>query len=140
MTDVLTRELLTGIVSIDEQHRNLFVRAGTIIEAMQGSHARTDVLRLLDFLHRYCEEHFASEESAMERFHVPDLLKHHTAHRLYRSKVQILRDELDLRGPSAELARLAQLTLVDLFKTHIQEHDIPMARHLRERADGDFGL
>lgn len=140
MSDTLTDELLTGIASIDEQHRNLFVRAGTIVDALRRSHASSDVRRLLDFLDSYCAEHFQTEEDAMERCHVPDTLKHRTAHKFYRGRVQALREELEAKGASADLAVRARMTLVDLFAEHIKEHDLPMARHLRERADGDFGL
>lgn len=140
MTDVLTPELLTGISSIDEQHRNLFVRAGNIIDAMEQSHSRKDVLRLLNFLAQYCDEHFGIEESAMETFHVPDMLKHRSAHRIYRGKVQMLCDDLEKMGASADLANRSRLTLIDLLLDHIRQHDLPMARYLRERANGDFGL
>ncbi len=140
MSEILTDELLTDIVSIDEQHRNLFVRAGTIVDAMRKSHATKDVRRLLKFLDSYCAEHFQTEEAAMERFHVPDMLKHRTAHKIFLGRVQALCEELEAMGASADLAERAQMTLVDLFAEHIMEHDLPMARHLRERAGGDFGL
>ncbi len=140
MDDVLTDELLTGIAAIDEQHRNLFVRAGTIVDALRRTHAKSDVRRLLDFLDSYCAEHFQTEEDAMERLHVPDVLKHRTAHKVYRGRVRVLCEELEAMGASADLAVRARMTLVELFVEHIKDHDLPMARHLRERADGDFGL
>jgi hemerythrin len=140
MSDILTDDLLTGIAAIDEQHRNLFVRAGSIVDAMRRTHATRDVRRLLDFLDSYCAEHFQTEEDAMERLHVPDMLKHRTAHKAYLRRVQALCEELDATGANADLAMRARMTLVDLFAEHIKEHDLPMSRHLRERADGDFGL
>ena len=73
---------ITGVDDIDAQHRELFERIGTVLEASRARRSREEVIRLLEFLRSYFVYHFAAEERTMETAGYPRLEAHRRVHAL----------------------------------------------------------
>lgn len=70
----------TGIVMIDEQHRELFRRVGTLFDAIRSGQDTDQVPRMLEFLTDYTRDHFRDEEQLMAAHGYQFLALHRAEH------------------------------------------------------------
>ncbi len=87
-----TDDCLTGIETVDNEHRQLFQIINEIAETlMDESKAADEVLlsskKLLVSLRRYAATHFAHEENYMKEIHDPELLRQKREHAEFTEKV-----------------------------------------------------
>ncbi len=125
--------LLTGVDEIDRQHRELFARLSTLLEASRHRRSREEVLRLLEFLGRYVVEHFATEEGEMERTGYPRLEGHRLEHGQFVKELEILRHELKSEGPTAVFVIHVQNRVTEWLREHIYRTDRLLADWLKHR-------
>jgi hemerythrin len=123
--------LLTGVDDIDAQHRELFARIGTVLEASRDKRSREEVVRTLEFLGSYVVQHFAAEERTMATAGYPGLESHQREHRQLVKEVEILRHELKSEGPSSRFAIRVGNRITDTLREHIYRADRLMAEWLR---------
>jgi len=129
----LTKDLLTGIDEVDEQHRAMYAWASRILDDAPDQPADTPTTALA-FLAGYIEYHFAAEEFAMELFDYPERLAHRIQHDGLRREFQAIRNAVEAVGLTPELsARLRELFQGWLSK-HIQDADRRFAQHLAVEA------
>jgi hemerythrin len=124
--------LLTGVDDIDAQHRELFERIGTLLEASRNKRSREEVIRTLEFLGSYFVHHFAAEERTMETAGYPRVEAHRREHRQLVREVEILRHELKSEGPSSRFAIRVGNRITDTLREHIYRADRLMAEWLRD--------
>lgn len=70
----------TGIPHLDQQHQALFKAVAAMAAALATDDGASEFERLLEFLSRYCREHFADEEGCMERYRCPSANKNKQQH------------------------------------------------------------
>ena len=61
-----SKDLSVGIREIDEQHRQLAIRASLLLERLPGSSAEM-IRDTFDFFETFITDHFHTEERSMER-------------------------------------------------------------------------
>ena len=86
-----TDEYLTGIGSIDEQHRKLFEiigRAYTLVESEFMIDKYDDIMGILDELEEYTAVHFSDEEEYMEKINYPYINAQKRAHNIFMGKLE----------------------------------------------------
>jgi hemerythrin len=132
MTLEWTAALAVGLEEIDEQHRELFRRAGQLLEGLRAGETG-EIAPLLDFLHEYAVVHFGAEESAMRAEGYPGYLRHKAEHDRFIGDLVALAEELDGRGPGAFLAVKASSWLSGWLRAHVSGTDAEMAGYLRGR-------
>ena len=125
--------LLTGVPAIDQQHRELFERVGTLLEASRSRRSREEVLRLLEFLGQYVVEHFAAEEREMLRSGYPKREAHELEHRQFVKEFEILRLELKSEGPTRLFVIRVGNRVTEWLREHIYRTDRLLGAWLRER-------
>jgi hemerythrin len=131
MTLELDPVLLTGVDDIDAQHRELFERIGTVVDASRNKRSREEVIRTLEFLGSYVVYHFAAEERTMQNAGYPRLEAHQREHRQFIREVEILRHELKSEGPSTRFAIRVGNRITDTLREHIYRADRQLAEWLR---------
>lgn len=83
-----TEDCLTGIETIDEEHRQLFAVIGEAFTLLQKEGAQAAAARnLIQTLRKYAATHFAHEESYMEQIKDPELPRQQKEHREFADKV-----------------------------------------------------
>lgn len=90
-----TDEYLTGIGTIDAEHRELFRIIGEVHETLEDDFAsdRYDtIVKLLEDLRTYTKVHFKDEEEYMESFQYEGLETQKVAHEIFVARL----DEIDL--------------------------------------------
>ena len=133
----LTDDLLTGIEDIDKQHQELLDKANVILFPKTGRLGSKDILDGLEFLIRYVDEHFSTEERLMKFYGYPKREGHKKQHQRLRREVEGLYS----RGKKADsvtvLATEIHYLLSDWFTYHINEWDKGYATYLQERVGLD---
>jgi hemerythrin len=125
--------LLTGVDEIDAQHRELFDRIRSLLEAARTRRSREEVIRLLEFLGGYVVEHFALEDRMMETSGYPKIDGHRAEHRQFVKELEILRHELKSEGPSALFVIRVGNRVTEYLREHIYRTDRVLGEWLRQR-------
>jgi hemerythrin len=129
-----TEDLAVGVPEIDEQHRELFLRAGRLIDGLRRGEPE-DVGELLRFLHEYVLEHFGAEEALMRDARFGGYLRHRAEHDRFVSDLRALVREYERKGPGAFLSLQVNHWLSLWLKQHVSESDAELGKLLRrERA------
>ena len=121
------QSMSTGFADIDEQHKELITRLGTLLDGMHAGRGQAELLPLLDFLADYTVEHFSNEEGCMARVHCPLAAANKAAHTRFLGTVASFRRRLEREGATVALVLQAQRELADWVRTHIVRTDV----HLR---------
>jgi hemerythrin len=129
----LDPSLLTGVDSIDRQHRELFARVRALQDSTRTRTSHAEVLRLLDYLDRYAREHFADEEGLMAGAGYPKLDGHREEHRHFLKELAALRGELDRDGATALLVIHTGNRITEWLREHVYRTDLALAAWLRGR-------
>jgi hemerythrin len=127
--------LETGIVELDEQHRELFRCVARVRDASFSADV-SELDRTIAFLRQYVDFHFRAEERFMEAKRFPDLARHKEEHlSLLEVVVEIEAEHRRGSGGAESLARVERF-LSDWLRTHIGVTDQAMARFVRRARPG----
>ncbi len=122
---LFTEKYMTGIESIDEEHRGLFEIIGNAYRMIESgimiSDHYDDIMRLLDQLEKYTEVHFAHEEEYMEQIGYPKLEDQRRAHAVFLDRLE----EKDL-GENLENQQEYLEDLLDFLYAWLGNHILKM--------------
>lgn len=76
-----------GIARWDRQHQRLFELLNKLHDGMRAGYGRTVLLRILEELFEYTNQHFVEEERAMHFFSYPSAAAHQAQHDTLRAQV-----------------------------------------------------
>ncbi len=91
MTFEFTQDCITGIETIDDEHRNLFAllsKAYNMACTDYHSDYYQELKNILEELDDYAETHFAHEEEYMVQIRDPELIRQRSQHAFFRDKVR----------------------------------------------------
>ena len=91
MTFEFTQDCITGIETIDDEHRNLFAllsKAYILACTEYHSDYYQELKNILEELDFYAETHFAHEEEYMVQIRDPELIRQRSQHAFFRDKVR----------------------------------------------------
>ena len=91
MTFEFTQDCVTGIETIDNEHRNLFAllsKAYNLACTEYHSDYYQELKNILEELDDYAETHFAHEEEYMVQIRDPELIRQRSQHAFFRDKVR----------------------------------------------------
>ena len=91
MTFEFTQDCITGIETIDDEHRNLFAllsKAYNMACTDYHSDYYQELKNILEELDFYAETHFAHEEEYMVQIRDPELIRQRSQHAFFRDKVR----------------------------------------------------
>ena len=128
----LTKELMTGIEEVDNQHRELFDRGNAVLFQESGEMTIDETLSTLAYLMRYIDEHFSAEERIMEYYEYDGLRRHQKQHEIIRDDVKEihlgLQEKRTVKGLETELYDL----FTDWFTYHIMTWDLEYSLFLKK--------
>jgi hemerythrin len=123
--------LETGIRVIDEQHRELFKRVNQLELAIYQGRSRDELLKMINFLDYYVEDHFAAEEILMRKNKYPDLPKHAKEHQEFRNMYKGVKDEFTKKGSDSYLAIDVDKKIRKWFENHVLNADMAYVPFLK---------
>jgi hemerythrin len=131
MTFTWTPDLAVGIDLIDEQHRELFRRAGCLLASARAGDEPAEILRVLGYLGEYVATHFRAEEALMADAAYPAIAAHRGEHARLTARFRRMRDGFARGGVGPELADEVRREVCEWLRDHVSETDRALARHLR---------
>ncbi|MBI5644094.1 MAG: hemerythrin family protein [Deltaproteobacteria bacterium] len=113
-----SNSLSTGLLWQDNQHKELFRRINSLLDAMNVGLGKEEVVRLFKFLDDYIVVHFEAEETAMSKNNFPGMLAHLAQHTRFIENISRLREECR-ENISTGLVIKVQREVVDWLINHI---------------------
>lgn len=133
--------LATGNYIIDWQHQELFKRMERLVNAINQNRGTEEIAESIAFVEEYANQHFRAEERMQQVNSYPDFDAHRRQHQEILKDIMLYKNELQMDGPSVELAVKAMTAFGNWICKHIDVLDRKFADYLRERAkinQGDF--
>ncbi len=121
--------LATGVGWQDKQHKELFRRINSLLDAMNVGLGKEEVSRLFTFLDEYFVVHFEAEEQAMNRYRYPGLIAHLAEHMGFIERVSALKDECGAGITTGSVIKVQRL-VVDWLVNHIGGVDKALGKFL----------
>jgi len=127
-----TQDCVTGIDTIDNEHRNLFAllsKAYNLASMEYHSDYYQEVKNILEELDDYAETHFTHEEAYMMQLRDPELIRQRSQHAFFRDKIREyefvnIDDEGEQQRVLTELVRF----LAKWLYRHILSSDIMIGK------------
>lgn len=130
MRVVWTADLATGVVLIDDQHRELFERVGTFLEHADAG--RLDApLEFLHYLGGYVERHFRTEQDLMERTRYPATAAHAREHDEFRKTYGELVSRFARYGEDPRVGESVRREVCGWLDKHVRTTDRELGDYLR---------
>ncbi len=126
--------LVMGVPELDRQHKEIFARLDSLLEAIRGGSSREEVGRTLDFLRDYVLTHFKAEEELMREIAFPGLPTHRAEHDRFVRDLSVLTAEHSRDGASPSLILRVNSRVSEWLREHIQRTDRELAGYVRARA------
>jgi hemerythrin len=130
------KKLETGIKTIDNQHRELFVRVNNLVNAIKEHRCRTEIDGVLKFLDDYARVHFAEEEKHMRETNYEGYEEQRKEHRKYLASLKGLKElaaQPRIQGASYDLSATTNQVVVDWIVDHIVKLDMKFGAFLEGR-------
>jgi hemerythrin len=113
------KSLETGIIKIDDQHKQLFDKIDILLEKDNANRHK----EVIDFLDKYIVMHFGDEQQMHKETNYPKAKKKKKFHEDFVPTYRSIRDKFVKEGPSLENNIAINKTLVGWLKDHIMKHD-----------------
>ncbi|MDR1481429.1 MAG: hemerythrin family protein [Synergistaceae bacterium] len=128
-----TKNLETGIPTIDDQHKELFRQIDALL-AVSGSDKERQVAEALEFLDKYIVRHFGDEQKMHTQSRYPKAAEHKGYHDNYVVTFRQLKEKYNREGPTVGNNMAVNKSVVSWLKEHILVHDKDFADFYRKRA------
>jgi hemerythrin len=128
-----TESLSVGVEEIDEQHRELFRRAGRLLDGLRRGEA-DEIAALIEYLHEYAVTHFGAEEAFMREKRYAGYARHKAEHDGFISKLLAVAGEHDRKGAGAFLAVKMSHWLAQWLENHVSVTDAELGKFLTRRS------
>jgi hemerythrin len=123
-----------GVEVIDAQHRELFRRISSLVEAMGTGQGKDQVADVIRFLGDYVVVHFQTEEQLMDQRGFPEAVAHKKEHADFAATLARLKAQLTAEGPSAALAIDVNNKVCNWMVRHLLGTDRTLATFLKGKA------
>lgn len=133
MTIQWTDELATGVSVIDDQHKQLFARINTLLEACSRGRGKEELGRVIQFLEDYVITHFSEEEMRMKQHAYPDYSSHRALHVKFIRNFKDLKEQFMTDGPAVDVVIKTNHIVVDWLTTHIKRVDKALGSFLKSK-------
>ncbi|PLX78432.1 MAG: hemerythrin [Desulfuromonas sp.] len=130
MSITWNEKLSVGHDLIDDQHKELFKRYDSLIDACKSGKGKAEIRPMLDFLLEYVNRHFAEEERFMLRLSYPDREEHLRQHREFLNKVTEASAELDEKGATVSVVTSISHTTFNWLIRHVRQTDVELGRFI----------
>ncbi len=128
----VTKDIETGNISIDREHKELFDAVNRLLDACANGKGRKEVSETIKFLNDYVYKHFDHENQLQKQHSYPNMVAHYRFHEDYKAKLFEIINPISTR----------EATVMDLSKinshvaaliAHIKSEDKKLAQFLNNK-------
>lgn len=128
----LTKELESGNIIIDSEHKELFRAVNQLMDACGQGKGRAAIDGTVKFLLDYVDKHFAHEEQLQKASGYPGFAAHHIFHENYKQKLRQIAN--GIMAHKTTIADLSTLNAhVAVLVTHIKLEDKKLGAYLQKK-------
>lgn len=128
----LTKDLMTGNSTIDQEHRELFAAVNNMMDACAKGQGRSTIEPTMKFLLDYVNKHFTHEEELHQKSGFPDLAAHKQFHAGYAKKLRELAAAIPATGPTiTDVGNINQH--IGVLVSHIRSTDKKLGAFLTQK-------
>jgi hemerythrin len=120
-----------GILTIDDQHRELFRQFNQVCDAVWDGKGRDSVRAFLFFLANYAQEHFGNEEKYMQKHAYPAYVAHKSAHDKLVGEVTAFLEKYDAEDLESGAVVKVITDLGAWTRKHIRAMDQELGKFLK---------
>ncbi|MCF6150562.1 MAG: bacteriohemerythrin [Candidatus Kuenenia sp.] len=126
-------DLATGILSIDNQHKEIFIRVNRFLGEVERGNSKKAILDILDFLSEYVVKHFYDEELLMLSEQYNGLRKHKDEHLQFKKDILALGKKINDNGITTNQVLPIQQQVCGWLTKHIFGEDKKIAVFIRNK-------
>jgi len=130
MTNRWSESLITGVETIDDQHKGIFTRIHNMLKAMSQGGGKDEIIEIID----YVTLHFKAEEKLMTKHNYVSYSKQRTEHLLFIKDFSRIKREYETWGVSSHLLVETQQRLCNWLINHIGNEDKKLGVFLQKCA------
>src|SRR3989304_788930 len=130
MTNRWSESLITGVETIDDQHKGIFTRIHNMLKAMWEGGGKGEIIEIID----YVTLHFKAEEKLMTKHNYVSYSKQRTEHLLFIKDFSRIKREYETWGVSSHLLVETQQRLCNWLINHIGNEDKKLGVFLQKCA------
>jgi len=124
--------LVSGSTEIDTQHKELFQRINSLLEAQEkGGKSSDEVHMIVSYLTDYVVFHFGTEEKYMDQYQYSSASAHKAQHAQFVKVFLRLRDRMLTEGMNPQLQLETKDLVVDWLINHIKFSDRALGMYLK---------
>ncbi|HHZ20157.1 MAG TPA: hemerythrin family protein [Firmicutes bacterium] len=128
-----TEDLAVGVEEIDNQHKELYKRLNSLLEACSQGKGRETISQTLAFLGEYTVSHFSAEEKLMAKHNYPEIEQHKEQHKWFVEAFMDLKKQLEEYGPAGHIVIKTNRVLVGWLNSHIRNIDKKLGLFLQDK-------
>jgi len=117
------RLMSTGVVDIDNQHKELISKLNQLFEALESGAPDAEVKNMLKFLGEYTVWHFGAEENCMDKHECPAATANKQAHAAFLETFTGISQRVESEGITDALAIETQQEVANWVRNHIVKID-----------------
>ena len=130
MAFIWTKDLETGNIQIDNEHKQLVKAADDLVTACSQGKGRQEIGNAVEFLSNYTKTHFAHEEDLQLKNKYPDYSVHKNWHLAFLKEFESVAAKLKAEG--ANIAIVAEVNAkVGQLIAHIKTFDLKLAQFIQ---------
>lgn len=129
-----SKDLETGNVTIDGEHKELIIALNNLMTACSQGAGRAEVERTMDFLANYTAKHFSHEEQLQLQYGYPDFANHKKYHETFKATVAELSQQLKQEGATVALVGKVNTSVGGWLLNHIKREDVKVAAHIKSKS------
>jgi hemerythrin len=117
------KNLETGILVVDSQHRELVNKLNDFFDACVNKKGKDELMGMIRFLENYVVFHFKTEEDIMQRNKFPGFSSHKAMHDSFIKEFLKIKSRFEKEGPTLELVTTTGKFLSNWLIEHISKVD-----------------
>lgn len=129
----------TGVVEIDNQHKEIINQLNRLHEAITSGLGKDVIMDILEFTQEYAASHFAFEESCMDKYQCPVAKQNKDAHQKFIQRFKEIEEALLIQDVEVITVLEIYRELRDWITSHILKIDTHLracaARHPQSMSD-----
>lgn len=136
MISLWDNKLSTGIVNIDNQHKELFNLINRLVIVINEKKSKNEIRKVFNSFEKYIIRHFNEEEAIQKQYNYPWYITHHQQHEEFKKQLNDLRDIIEKRGISVLFTIQMKENLFKWLRKHIMNLDRNLGEFLIKKCRG----
>ncbi|MEI7474207.1 MAG: bacteriohemerythrin [bacterium] len=126
-------DLLVGVGTIDDQHKELFDMVNKLSEASNTGQSKEVIKDMIDFLGNYVIDHFSQEEALQQKYNYPKYTEHKAKHEAFIAQFVDVKNKIEAEGINIKYIIQVNQIIATWLVTHVSKVDKELGAFLKDK-------